>query len=159
MLPLIVLPLKTPARKGKRPFQRKTLDKISFPFSRGKKCTSQGVENRGSLISVPLALRECHYQERKKQQKHEVFGGMFLRHQGHIPDKDFMQVALVCCCRHGVAGMSRELGRDVPDLEKRYARKLWAVFFRSLHYEGMLNVSPGNPQRGCFRAPVDLGFL
>ena len=24
--------------------------------------------------------------------------------------------------------MSRDLGRDVPDLEKLYARKLWAVF-------------------------------
>ena len=28
-----------------------------FPFSRGKNRISQGVENRGSLISVPLALR------------------------------------------------------------------------------------------------------
>ena len=27
-----------------------------------------------------------------------------------------------------VAGMSRDLGRDVPDLEKLYARKLWADF-------------------------------
>ena len=32
----------------KRPF---------FPFSRGKNRISQGVENRGTLISVPLALR------------------------------------------------------------------------------------------------------
>ena len=31
-----------------------------FPFSRGKNRISQGVENRGSLISVPLALREKH---------------------------------------------------------------------------------------------------
>ena len=29
-----------------------------------------------------------------------------------------MQVAFVCCFRQGVAGMSRDLGRDVPDLEK-----------------------------------------
>ena len=28
-----------------------------FPFSRGKNRISQGVENRGSLFSVPLALR------------------------------------------------------------------------------------------------------
>ena len=28
----------------------------------------------------------------------------------------------------GVAGMSRDLGRDVPDLEKLYAGKLWADF-------------------------------
>ena len=44
------------ARKGKRPFQRKTLDKGRFPFSRGRNRISRGVENRGSLISVPLAL-------------------------------------------------------------------------------------------------------
>ena len=31
--------------------------KAVFPFSRGKNRISQGVENRGSLISVPLALR------------------------------------------------------------------------------------------------------
>ena len=31
--------------------------KAIFPFSRGKNRISQGGENRGSLISVPLALR------------------------------------------------------------------------------------------------------
>ena len=45
------------ARKGKRPFQRETLVKGRFPFSRGENRIAQGVENRGSLISVPLALR------------------------------------------------------------------------------------------------------
>ena len=39
-----------------------------------------------------------------------------------------MQVAFFCCFRQGVAGMSQDLGRDVPDLEKLYARKLWADF-------------------------------
>ena len=39
-----------------------------------------------------------------------------------------MQVAFFCCFRQGVAGMSRDLGRDVPDLEKLYARKLCADF-------------------------------
>ena len=38
--------------------QRKTSTKVVFPFSRGENRISQGVENRGSLISVPLALRE-----------------------------------------------------------------------------------------------------
>ena len=33
---------------------------LVFPFSRGKNRISQGVENRGSLISVPLALREIN---------------------------------------------------------------------------------------------------
>ena len=49
------------ARKGipgKRPAQRKKPStKAIFPWSRGKNRISQGVENRGSLISVPLALR------------------------------------------------------------------------------------------------------
>ena len=31
--------------------------------------------------------------------------------------------------------MFRDLGRDVPDLEKLYARELWAVFFRTLKNE------------------------
>ena len=59
-------------------------------------------------------------------------GGIFLGHPGpkrrDIPDKNFMQVASLCCFRQGGAGMSRELGRDVPDLEKLYAGKLWADF-------------------------------
>ena len=46
---------------------------------------------------------------------------------GH-PGQNFMQVAFFCCFRQGMAGMSRHLGRDVPDLEKLYARKLWADF-------------------------------
>ena len=33
-----------------------SLTKAVFPFSRGKNRISQGVDNRGSLISVPLAL-------------------------------------------------------------------------------------------------------
>ena len=39
-------------------FKEKPSKRAIFPFSRGKNRTSQGVENRGSLISVPLALRE-----------------------------------------------------------------------------------------------------
>ena len=38
-------------------FKEHPLTKAVFPFSRGKNRISQGVENRGSLISVPLALR------------------------------------------------------------------------------------------------------
>ena len=34
-----------------------SLEKAVFPFSRGKNRISQGAENRGSLISVPLAPR------------------------------------------------------------------------------------------------------
>ena len=39
-----------------------------------------------------------------------------------------MQVAFFCGFKQGVAGMSWDLGRDVPDLEKLYARKLCADF-------------------------------
>ena len=39
-----------------------------------------------------------------------------------------MQVALFRYFRQGVAGMSRDLGRDVQDLEKLYASELWADF-------------------------------
>ena len=71
-------------------------------------------------------------QERRSSLNITLLGGIFLRHQGprrrDIPDKNFMQVAFVCCFRQGVAGMSRDLGRDVPDLEKLHARKLWAAF-------------------------------
>ena len=62
----------------------------------------------------------------------KFLGGIFLGHPGpsrrDIPDKNFMQAAFFCCFRQGVGGMSRDLGRDVPDLEKLYARKLWADF-------------------------------
>ena len=38
-------------------FKEKPSTKAIFPLSRGKNGMSQGVENRGSLVSVPLALR------------------------------------------------------------------------------------------------------
>ena len=57
-------------------------------------------------------------------------GRILLGHRGprrrDILDKNSMQVAFFCCLRQGVAGKSRDLGRDVPDLEKFYARKRWA---------------------------------
>ena len=34
--------------------------------------------------------------------------------------------------------MSRDLGRDVPDLEKLYARKLWADFSHPINSEAPL---------------------
>ena len=51
-----------------------------------------------------------------------------MQTSGYPGQKNFMQVAFFCCSRQGAAGMSRDLGRDVPDLEKLYARKLWADF-------------------------------
>ena len=67
-------------------------------------------------------------QVRKNSLNIKFLGRIFLGHPGprrrDIPDKNFMQVAFFCCFREGVAGMSRDLGRDVPDLEKLYAGKL-----------------------------------
>ena len=71
-------------------------------------------------------------QVRKDSLNIKFLGGIFLGHPGprrrNIPDTNFMQEALFCCFRQGVAGMSRDLGRDIPDLEKLYARELWADF-------------------------------
>ena len=48
-----------PREKGKTAFSEKNPRKRPFSLPRvGKNRISQGVENRGSLISVPLALRE-----------------------------------------------------------------------------------------------------
>ena len=48
----------SPREKGKTAFSKeKPSKKAISPFSPGKNRISQGVENRGSLISVPLALR------------------------------------------------------------------------------------------------------
>ena len=82
---------------------------------------------RNFFWKVPVVL-----QVRKNSLNTKFLGGIFLGHPGprrrDIPDKNFMQVAFFCCFRQGVAGMSRDLGRDVPHLEKLYARKLWADF-------------------------------
>ena len=44
------------------------------------------------------------------------------------PGQKLYASGLFCCFRRRVAGMSQDLGWDVPDLEKRLsARKLWAV--------------------------------
>ena len=69
----------------------------------------------------------------KKQPKHKVLGGIFLGHPGprrrDIPNQDFMQKAFFCCFRQGVAGMSRDLGRDVPDFGKTLCKKTLGWFF------------------------------
>ena len=71
---------------------------------------------------------------RKKQPKDEVLGRIFMGHQGPRPrdfvDKNFLQVALFCCVREGVAGMCRDLGRDVPDFENILRKRTlgWFLF-------------------------------
>ena len=70
-------------KEGLSPFQRRSFfEKAVFPFSRGKNRISHGVENRGSLISVPLALRgqeSCGPrgpEVAKKNLKKKVFWGV-----------------------------------------------------------------------------------
>ena len=71
-----------------------------------------------NVLSEVLAV----FRSKKNSLNIKLLGGMFLGHPGSrrrdIPDKNFMQVAFFCCFRHGVAGISRDLGRDVPDLER-----------------------------------------
>ena len=72
-------------------------------------------------------------QERKSSLNIKFSGGIFLGHQGprrrDIPDKQLHASGLVSVVfRQGVAGISQDLGWDVPDLEKLYARKLWPDF-------------------------------
>ena len=93
--------------------------------------------------SFPIGVQAVNskFQERKSSLNIEFLGGIFLGHQGprrrrDILDKNFMQVAFFCCFRKGAAGMSRDLGRDVPDLETFYARKLWADLSLPINYSG-----------------------
>ena len=85
---------------------------------------------------------DVHVRSEKNSLNIKFLGGIFLGHPGprrrEIPDKNFMQVAFLCCFRQGVAGMFRGLGRDVPDLEKLYVRKLWADFSHPTMTEGFL---------------------
>ena len=92
-------------------------------------------------------------QVRKNSLNIKFLGGILLGHPGprrrDIPDKNFMQVAFFCCFRQGVAGMSRDLGRDVPDLEKLYARKLWADLSYPNHC----------PKHSCFSVRMSSSLL
>ena len=80
-----------------------------------------------------IARTRSQFSGPKKQPKHKVFGRDIPGTSGaqtsaYPGQKLYAAVAFFCCFRQGVAGMSRDLGRDVPDLEKLYARKLWADF-------------------------------
>ena len=62
-----------------------------------------------------------------------------LEHQGprrqDIPAKNFMQGAFSSCCfQQGVAGMSRDLGREGPGSEKLYARRFWVDFSFPIYF-------------------------
>ena len=115
-----------------------------------------GKEERPKCVRNRVKLRQKCVKNARN-----TFGGEhllddteFLGHPGprcrDIPDRNFMQVAFLCCFRQGVARMSRDLGRDVPDLEKLYARKLWADF----SYPTNILQSPGEvATRNCTKDP------
>ena len=95
-------------------------------------CMNKAISHVNVCGFVDTCMKTQHamYQERKSSLNIKFLGRIFLGHPGprrrDIPNKNFMQVAFFCCFRKGVAGMSPDLGRDVPDLEKLYAGKLWA---------------------------------
>ena len=64
-----------------------------------------------------------------------ILGGIFLGHPGargrDVLDKNFKQVAFFCCFRQEVAGMSWDLGRDIPDLEN-FTQENSGLIFRTL---------------------------
>ena len=71
--------------------------------------------------------------EREKRPKDRGFGQDVpgtsgTQTSGYPGQKLYASGLFFCCFRHGVAGMSWDLGRDVPNLEKLYAGKLWADF-------------------------------
>ena len=68
-----------PREKGKMAFvEGFSLKKAVFPFLRGKNRISQGIENRGSLISAPLALRVVFLLPKKQGKTHEKNKGFPL---------------------------------------------------------------------------------
>ena len=101
-------------------------------------CTKSGWLEVDQELDMGWPTFVTNIQERKSSLNIKFLGGTFLGHPGprrrDIPDKNFMQVAFYCCFRQGVAGMSPDLGRDVPDLEKLYAGKLWADFSHPKHF-------------------------
>ena len=88
----------------------------------------------GGLLSCQWSLS----QDGKNSRIIKLLGGMFLGHQGprhrDIPDpspetsRTKILCEVVCCFTQGMAGISRDLGRDILGTEKLNARKLWADF-------------------------------
>ena len=74
----------SPREKGKTAFvKEKPSTKAVFPFSRGKNRIPQKVENRGSLISVPLALRVITVRA-------EIITELMLKREGPVIFKTFL---------------------------------------------------------------------
>ena len=89
-----------------------------------------------------MSLGSCE-SGRKKQPEDKVFGQEIPGRRGpscwdipdpgpgDVPNKSFLQGALFCCLRQGIAGMSHDLGRDVPgsdSSEGLYARNIGLIF-------------------------------
>ena len=82
------------------------------------------------LMYLVLFLHSGRKQPREKAFGHDVRRRSWTHKSGYpcrwpwdVPDKSFMQgTSCFCCFREGMAGMSRNLGRDIPGSEKLYAR-------------------------------------
>ena len=73
-----------------------SLKKTVFPFSRGKNRISQGVENRGSLISVPLALRVVANFRSLQEKAALIFFSLLCREKQGKPPK---KARIISLCR------------------------------------------------------------
>ena len=100
------------ARKGKRPLSGFFFEKAVFPFSRGKNRISQGVENRDSLISVPLAFRVVTHPKERAQVEFLSFFCLSPREAVALPSAIWLQKNM--CGRktpiniNNFAGLSRK---------------------------------------------------
>ena len=94
------------------------------PFSRGKNRISQGVENRGSLIGVPLALMteasEKVTEKRPKVKKSDrtPFANLLVRHPdlGQIPAIGALQFQIACDLR---LELRKSRPPKTPEIPKR----------------------------------------
>ena len=108
-----------------------------FPFLRSLEARKARQYKGGDVLPYKLEVYCRTFQTScsgpKKQPKHKVFGRdipgtSVTQTSGYPGHKLYASGLFLLFFRQGGAGMSRDLGRDVPDLEKLYARRLWADF-------------------------------
>ena len=80
----------------------------------------------------------------EKQPKHKVFGRDIPGpRRRDIPDKNFMQVAFSCCCRQGVAGMSRDWV-GTSRIWKNFMQENFGLMFRTLIFTIFFGKTPAS---------------
>ena len=128
---------------GMERFKRFRFSVPAVPLQKGFSVFQYNLTGKEKVLK---RAKEKVFSGKKNSLNIKFLGGIFLGHPGprrrDIPDKNFMRVAFFCCFKHGVAGMSRDLGRDVPDLEKLYAKKLWVDFSYPIFGPDLLRTYP-----------------